>query len=184
MSDGDISYILIWFTASKACKDRSADQPLGSNSGLFILRLALVTPVFSPLPRGKLRFMPKYVYQGLTTGVTFELEQRITEAALTHHPETFEPVKRLIGRPAISFKGSGFYANDSKSSSEPKAAPAGDAKPGDAKPSEAKPGDAKPSESKAESSSPAANSDKSTTPTKEASSPAPAATPAPAKSAD
>ena len=128
--------------------------------------------------------MPKYVYQGLTTGITFELEQRITEAALTHHPETNEPVKRLIGRPAILFRGSGFYANDSKSSSEPKVAPAGDAKSGDATPSEAKPGDAKPSESKAESASPTANSDKSTTPAKAASSPAPAATPASAKSAD
>lgn len=120
--------------------------------------------------------MPTYVYQGLTTGVTFELEQRITEAALTHHPETFEPVKRLIGRPAISFKGSGFYANDSKSSSskEAKAAPASDAQP---------------SESKAESSSPPATSDTSTAPApaKEATS-SPAATPAPsvapAKSAD
>lgn len=110
--------------------------------------------------------MPKYVYQGLNTGVTFELEQRITESALTHHPETHEPVKRLIGRPAISFKGSGFYANDSKSgsSSEPKSAPAGDAKP---------------SESNTESSSPAAPSDASSAaaPAKEASSPA--ATPAP-----
>ena len=128
--------------------------------------------------------MPKYVYQGLTTGITFELEQRITEAALTHHPETNEPVKRLIGRPAILFRGSGFYANDSKSGSEPKVAPAGDAKSGDATPSEAKPGDAKPSESKAESASPTANSDKSTTQAKAASSPAPAATPASAKSAD
>ncbi len=119
--------------------------------------------------------MPKYVYQGLTTGVTFELEQRITEAALTHHPETNEPVKRLIGRPAISFKGSGFYANDSKGSAskEPKVAPAGDAKA---------------SESKAESSSPTASAEANTTaaPTKEASSPAatPAPSVAPAKSAD
>ena len=136
--------------------------------------------------------MPKYVYQGLTTGVTFELEQRITEAALTHHPETHEPVKRLIGRPAISFKGSGFYANDSRSSSEPKAASAGEIKPGDPKPSDAKPSDAKsndtkpsdakPSESKAESSSQATSADKSAAPAKAA--PAPAATSAPAKSAD
>ena len=119
--------------------------------------------------------MPKYVYQGLTSGITFELEQRITESALTHHPETNEPVKRLIGRPAISFKGSGFYANDSKGSQsgEAKAAPAGDAKP---------------SESKAESSSPAASADTSApaVPAKEAAS-SPSATPAPAapaKSAD
>jgi predicted nucleic acid-binding Zn ribbon protein len=78
--------------------------------------------------------MPLYVYQGLNTGETFELEQRISEAALTHNPTTGEPVKRLIGRPAIAFKGSGFYANDSKSSSSggsssvTKTEPSGDAK--------------------------------------------------------
>ena len=132
--------------------------------------------------------MPTYVYQGLTTGITFELEQRITESALTHHPETDEPVKRLIGRPAISFKGSGFYANDSKSSREAKVAPVSDAKPSDANPSDAnssdaKPSDAKPSESKAESSSPAASSSDASAPAKAATS-SPAATPAPAKSAD
>jgi predicted nucleic acid-binding Zn ribbon protein len=61
--------------------------------------------------------MPVYVYQGLNSGKTFSLEQRIVDAALTHHPETGEPVKRLIGKPAIAFKGTGFYANDSKGSS-------------------------------------------------------------------
>ena len=61
--------------------------------------------------------MPVYLYQGLTSGETFSLEQRISEAALTHHPQTGEPVKRLIGKPAIAFKGSGFYANDSKGGS-------------------------------------------------------------------
>jgi predicted nucleic acid-binding Zn ribbon protein len=61
--------------------------------------------------------MPLYVYQGLNTAETFEIEQRISEPALTHNPTTGEPVKRLIGRPAIAFKGSGFYANDSKSGS-------------------------------------------------------------------
>ena len=125
--------------------------------------------------------MPKYVYQGLTTGITFELEQRITEAALTHHPDTLEPVKRLIGRPAISFKGSGFYANDSKSapSGQAKAVPESDAKPGDAKL-----GDAKPSDAKTESSSPTASADMSAAPAKaDSSSAASPASSAPASSA-
>ena len=67
--------------------------------------------------------MPVYLYQGIESGETFNLEQRISEAALTHHPKNGEPVKRLIGKPAISFKGSGFYANDSKNtaSSKPEA---------------------------------------------------------------
>ncbi len=59
--------------------------------------------------------MPVYVYRNLTTGETFELEQRITEAALSAHPETGDPVKRLIQPVGIAFKGSGFYVTDSRS---------------------------------------------------------------------
>ncbi len=58
--------------------------------------------------------MPVYVYRNLVTGDTFELEQRITEDALTAHPETGEPVRRIIQPPAIAFRGEGFYANDSR----------------------------------------------------------------------
>lgn len=61
--------------------------------------------------------MPVYVYRNLQTGETFELEQRITESALSAHPETGDPVKRLIQPVGIAFKGSGFYVNDSRSSS-------------------------------------------------------------------
>jgi putative FmdB family regulatory protein len=98
--------------------------------------------------------MPVYVYQGLESGQTFSLEQRISEAALTHHPETGEPVKRLIGKPAIAFKGSGFYANDSKggsSQSSPKAEPNSESKPDSGSQSKAEtssPSESKPAESK------------------------------------
>jgi predicted nucleic acid-binding Zn ribbon protein len=60
--------------------------------------------------------VPVYVYKNLKTGETFELSQRITEGALSVHPETGDPVKRLIQPVGIAFKGSGFYVNDSKSS--------------------------------------------------------------------
>ena len=60
--------------------------------------------------------MPIYRYRNLTTNETFDLEQRITESALTQHPETGDPVKRLIQPVGIAFKGSGFYVNDSRSS--------------------------------------------------------------------
>ena len=50
----------------------------------------------------------------LATEETFEIEQRITEPALTEHPETGDPVKRLIQPVGIAFKGSGFYVNDSR----------------------------------------------------------------------
>lgn len=61
--------------------------------------------------------MPVYVYRNLETGETFEYEQRITEAALSTHPETGDPVKRLIQPVGIAFKGSGFYVNDSRNGS-------------------------------------------------------------------
>ena len=62
--------------------------------------------------------MPVYVYRNLNTGETFELEQRISESALTAHPQTGDPVKRLIQPVGISFKGSGFYVTDSRKSAE------------------------------------------------------------------
>jgi putative FmdB family regulatory protein len=58
--------------------------------------------------------MPVYVYRNLTTGATFEVEQRISDEALTADPNTGEPVKRLIQPVGIAFKGSGFYVNDSR----------------------------------------------------------------------
>lgn len=58
--------------------------------------------------------MPVYRYRNLTTNETFEHTQRIAEPALTQHPETGDPVKRLIQPVGIAFKGSGFYVNDSR----------------------------------------------------------------------
>lgn len=62
--------------------------------------------------------MPTYVYRNLVTGETFEVQQRMTDDALTVHPETGDPVKRLIQPVGIAFKGSGFYVNDSRRSSQ------------------------------------------------------------------
>lgn len=58
--------------------------------------------------------MPIYVYKNLNTGERFEIEQRITEPALNEHPKTGDPVKRLVQPVGIAFKGSGFYATDSR----------------------------------------------------------------------
>jgi len=63
--------------------------------------------------------MPVYVYRNLTTGETFEIEQRITEPALTEDPRTGDPVRRLIQPVGIAFRGSGFYVNDSRKESAP-----------------------------------------------------------------
>lgn len=79
--------------------------------------------------------MPTYVYKSLTTGDTFEIQQRITEPALTEHPETGDPVKRVVQPVGIAFKGSGFYVNDSRGSSSSKAGSSESAsKPSDSKP--------------------------------------------------
>lgn len=65
--------------------------------------------------------MPVYVYRNLRTGEKFEVEQRITEPALTEHPESGDPVKRLVQPVGIAFKGSGFYVTDSRSGSSKEA---------------------------------------------------------------
>lgn len=101
--------------------------------------------------------MPIYRYRNLTTNETFDLEQRITESALSVHPETGDPVKRLIQPVGIAFKGSGFYVNDSRPSngaSKP-GADKGD-KGGGSSAAETKSGDSK-SDSKPEKKAEAAS---------------------------
>ncbi len=88
--------------------------------------------------------MPVYVYRNLKSGETFELEQRITEPALTADPRTGDPVRRVIQPVGIAFKGSGFYVNDSRGSRNPGPATDSAAKPADTKPADSKPADSKP----------------------------------------
>ncbi len=68
--------------------------------------------------------MPIYVYRNLTTGETFEVEQRMVDAALSADPVTGDPVKRLIQPVGIAFKGSGFYVTDSRGKNGASASPA------------------------------------------------------------
>lgn len=58
--------------------------------------------------------MPTYIYKNLNTGETFEVQQSIKDAPLSTDPHSGDPVKRIISAPAITFKGSGFYVNDSR----------------------------------------------------------------------
>ena len=55
--------------------------------------------------------MPTYVYRNLVNGETFEVQQRMTDDALTVHPETGDPVKRLI-QPVGSRSRVPVYVND------------------------------------------------------------------------
>lgn len=56
--------------------------------------------------------MPTYLYKNLETGEIYELVQSMREEAYTTHPETGVPIKRVLARPGIAFKGGGFHAND------------------------------------------------------------------------
>jgi putative FmdB family regulatory protein len=77
--------------------------------------------------------MPVYGYR-CTHGHQFEVQQRITEPALTKCPECGAPVTRVFYPVGIIFKGGGFYKTDSRGSSSdgsitPTDAPKVDAKP-------------------------------------------------------
>ena len=65
--------------------------------------------------------MPTYVYRFVDTGETIEVQQAFTDDALTEaeHPTTGEvrPVKKVFTPVGVTFKGGGFYKNDSRSGS-------------------------------------------------------------------
>ena len=60
--------------------------------------------------------MPIYEYECLTCGTTFEKRQSFSEVPQADCPNGHKETRRLLSAPAIVFKGSGFYINDSKSS--------------------------------------------------------------------
>jgi putative FmdB family regulatory protein len=61
--------------------------------------------------------MPIYEYECLTCGTTFEKRQSFSEVAKADCPNGHSETRRLISSPAIVFKGSGFYVNDSRNGS-------------------------------------------------------------------
>jgi putative FmdB family regulatory protein len=58
--------------------------------------------------------MPIYEYECLTCGTTFEKRQSYYEAPIADCPNGHAETRRLLSTPAIVFKGSGFYVNDSR----------------------------------------------------------------------
>ncbi|TVR21592.1 MAG: zinc ribbon domain-containing protein [Anaerolineaceae bacterium] len=61
--------------------------------------------------------MPVYTYRR-EDGSTFDFRQSFSDAPLSVDPETGQQVVRVVHNAGIIFKGSGFYINDSKSSSK------------------------------------------------------------------
>jgi putative FmdB family regulatory protein len=60
--------------------------------------------------------MPIYEYECLTCGVIFDKRQSFNDEPKANCPNGHAETRRLLAAPAIVFKGSGFYINDSKSS--------------------------------------------------------------------
>ncbi len=58
--------------------------------------------------------MPIYEYECLTCGITFEKRQSFSDETRADCPNGHKETRRLISAPAIVFKGSGFYINDSR----------------------------------------------------------------------
>jgi putative FmdB family regulatory protein len=62
--------------------------------------------------------MPIYEYECLTCGTTFEKRQSFSDESIADCPNGHPHTRRLLSAPAIVFKGSGFYINDSKGSKQ------------------------------------------------------------------
>ena len=64
--------------------------------------------------------MPTYVYKFIETGETIEVQQSFADDTLTEavHPDSGETmaVKKVFLPVGVTFKGDGFYKNDSRSS--------------------------------------------------------------------
>ena len=58
--------------------------------------------------------MPTYEYVCRACGHLFEIVQSMRDDALTECPECGGELRKVFAPPAISFKGSGFYANDQR----------------------------------------------------------------------
>jgi putative FmdB family regulatory protein len=78
--------------------------------------------------------MPTYEYTCRDCGHTFDIVQSMWDESLTMCPECGGSLRKVFAPPAISFKGSGFYATDhgkkSKASAESRS---DDGKPGEGK---------------------------------------------------
>lgn len=60
--------------------------------------------------------MPTYEYRCKSCDHDFDIVQAFSDDSLTECPECAGPLKKVFGNVGISFKGSGFYKTDSRSS--------------------------------------------------------------------
>jgi putative FmdB family regulatory protein len=62
--------------------------------------------------------MPTYEYRCRACGHGFDIVQSFKDESLTICPACGGELRKVYGAPAISFKGSGFYATDSRKGSK------------------------------------------------------------------
>lgn len=63
--------------------------------------------------------MPTYQYRCRDCGDDLEVVQSFTDDPLTECPNCHGTLRKVFAAPGISFKGSGFYKTDSRSSTSP-----------------------------------------------------------------
>jgi putative FmdB family regulatory protein len=61
--------------------------------------------------------MPTYSYACKKCKHTFDVQQSLSEDSLTVCPKCQGELRKVFGQVGVTFKGSGFYVNDSGSSS-------------------------------------------------------------------
>ncbi|MGI5951448.1 MAG: FmdB family zinc ribbon protein [Brooklawnia sp.] len=77
--------------------------------------------------------MPTYQYRCKACTNELEAFQKFTDDPLTICPECDGPLRKVFSPVGIVFKGSGFYATDSRKSSSASSAPAAKTEPTPAK---------------------------------------------------
>lgn len=92
--------------------------------------------------------MPTYEYVCTECGKQLEVIQSFTDDALTECPTCTGRLRKVFGNVGVSFKGSGFYKTDSRSSASKAASSSSETKTSESKPAETKPAETKSSETK------------------------------------
>ncbi|HVD64536.1 MAG TPA: FmdB family zinc ribbon protein, partial [Lapillicoccus sp.] len=62
--------------------------------------------------------MPTYAYACTACGHAFDAVQKFTDAALTECPECGGRLRKVYTSIGVTFKGSGFYRNDSRAAAK------------------------------------------------------------------
>ena len=70
--------------------------------------------------------MPTYQYRCTECGSDLEVVQKFSDAALTQCPECQGQLRKVFSAVGVVFKGSGFYATDSRSKGKANAAKPGE----------------------------------------------------------